>query len=128
MNAAKTIADAIIGNDFQTIVVNEKPYTIYPPTIHRIAGAISCLSSVNIGECNSFADVFSFCKDSKQLSKALSWMIGDNESLCEELSQGTLEEIVQALSVAFSLISTSVFSRAVNLMRSVNQLAAKEKL
>ena len=127
-NAAKIISDAIIGNDFKTVIVNNKPYTIYPPIIHKIAGAASCFSSVDIGECNSFKDIFMLCKDNEMLAKALSWMIKDNESLVKKLSKGTNNEVVDALLIAFSLVSTEDFLKAVSLMKSVLSLAAKAKL
>ena len=43
---ARIVSDAIIGNDFKVVVVNGKSYIIYPPTIHKIAGAASYLSNV----------------------------------------------------------------------------------
>ena len=128
MNAAKIISDAIVGNDFKTVIVNNKPYTIYPPTIHKIAGAASCFSSVDIGECNSFKDIFMLCKDNEMLAKALSWMIKDNESLAKKLSKGTNSEVVEALLIAFSLVSTEDFLKAVSLMKNVQKLTAKQKL
>lgn len=126
--AAKVISDAIVGNDYETVIVKEKPYTIYPPSIHQTAGAISCLSSANIGDCNSFKDLFNFFLDSEQLAKALSYLVQDNEELYEELSKGTHDEIISALEIGFSLVSSEVFLRAVNLMKSVQRMAAKEKL
>lgn len=128
MNAAKVISDSIVGKDFQTVIINNDPYTIYPPTIHRIAGAISCLSSVNVRDCKSFDDVFSFFKDINMQARALSWMINDDESLTDKLNKGTFGDVSKALSVAFSLVSTEVFLQAVNLTRNAIQLAAKEKL
>ena len=128
MNAAKLISDAIVGNDFKTVIVNNKPYTIYPPTIHKIAGAVSCFSSIDIGESVCFKDIFMLCKDNMMLAKALSWMIKDDESLTEELSKGTNSEVVDALLIAFSLVSTEDFLKAVSLMKNVLSLTAKQKL
>ena len=128
MNAAKLISDAIVGNDFKTVIVNNKPYTIYPPIIHKIAGAVSCFSSIDIGESVCFKDIFMLCKDNMMLAKALSWMIKDDESLTEELSKGTNSEVVDALLIAFSLVSTEDFLKAVSLMKNVLSLTAKQKL
>ena len=47
---AKVISQSIIGNDFRTIIVNKKGYTIYPPTIHNLSNAISYLCDVREGE------------------------------------------------------------------------------
>ena len=38
-NAAKIVSSAVLGMDFRTAVINGKVYMIYPPTIHKIAGA-----------------------------------------------------------------------------------------
>ena len=128
MNAAKLISDAIVGNDFKTVIVNNNPYTIYPPTIHKIAGAVSCFSSIDIGESVCFKDIFMLCKDNMMIAKALSWMIKDDESSTEELSKGTNSEVLDALLIAFSLVSTEDFLKAVSLMKNVQKLIAKQKL
>ncbi|MFA6728223.1 MAG: hypothetical protein WCS17_08420 [Prevotella sp.] len=129
MDAAKIVSDAIIGNDFRTIIVNDKPYTIYPPTIKKIAGAISCLSEIEEKEGDSVKDVFlSTLGAVRQYAKALSWMINGCDSLDTELSNGTFEEVVNGLDIAFSLISPKVFSKAVSLMKSARLLAAKQKV
>ena len=43
---AKVISEAILGRDFRTVVIAGKAYTVHPPTIERMAGAISHLSGV----------------------------------------------------------------------------------
>lgn len=47
---AKIISESIIGSDFRTVFVGGKAYTVYPPTIHKLAGAISHLSDVQEAE------------------------------------------------------------------------------
>lgn len=126
-HAARLVTDAIIGNDFKTIVVNNNPYTIYPPTINKMSGAISCLSVLNIPESGTFKEMLMLCKDMGAFSKALSWVIKGDDSLSDELSQGTHEEVVDGLNVAFSLIPAKVFRTAVNLMKSASLLAARPK-
>ena len=125
--AAKLIADAITGNDFKTIIVNDKPYTIYPPTINKMSGAISCLSVLDIPESGTLKEMLMLCKDMGAFSKALSWAIKGDDSLSNELSQGTHEEVVDGLNVVFSLISAKVFLTAVNLMKSASLLAARPR-
>ena len=46
MKAGKIVNESILGEDFKTVLINGKAYTIYPPTIHRIAGAAKCLSDI----------------------------------------------------------------------------------
>lgn len=41
---AKIVSESIIGSDFRTVFVAGKAYTVYPPTVHKLAGAISHLS------------------------------------------------------------------------------------
>ena len=122
---AKIVSDAIIGTDFKVVVVNSKPYIIYPPTIHKIAGAASYLS--NVGKIENLEDIFLSMKDTPNASHALSWLINGNDELFEELSKGTFEENVEALSIAFSLISVENFMKLSALVKNVASLAAKQK-
>ena len=122
---AKIISESIIGMDFRTVIVGGKSYTVYPPTIHKLAGAISHLS--NIQDAESLRDVLLSLGDSEAYSKALSWLIAGDESLNEELSQGTLDEVVDALDET-SMIDSKVFLKAVSLAKNVSLLAAKPRL
>lgn len=123
---AKIISESIIGSDFRTVFVSGKAYTVYPPTIHRLAGAISYLSDVK--EADNLRDVLLSLGESEAYSKALSWLIAGDESLSEELAQGTYEENVNALDEALSMIDSKVFLKAVSLAKNVSLLAAKPKL
>lgn len=123
---AKIISESIIGIDFRTIIVNGKSYTVYPPTIHKLAGAISHLSGIQ--EADNLKEVLLSLGESEAYSKALSWLIIGDESLSEELSKGTYEENVNALDAAFSMIDSKVFLKAVSLAKNVSLLAAKQKL
>ena len=123
---AKIISKSVIGSDFRTIFVSGKAYTVYPPTIHRLAGAISYLSDVK--EADNLRDVLLSLGESEAYSKALSWLIAGDESLSEELAQGTYEENVDALDEALSMIDSKVFLKAVSLAKNVSLLAAKPRL
>lgn len=123
---AKIISESIIGNDFRTVFVAGKAYTVYPPTIHKLSGAISCLSGVQ--EADNLKDVLLSLGESEAYSKALSWLITGDESLNEELSQGTLDEVVDALDETLSMIDSKVFLKAVSLAKNVSLLAAKPRL
>ena len=122
---AKIVSESIIGSDFRTIIVNGKSYTVYPPTIHKLAGAISHLSGVQ--EAENLRDVLLSLGESEAYSKALSWLIVGNDSLSVELAKGTYKENVDALEVALSMIDSKVFLKAVSLARNVSLLAAKPK-
>lgn len=120
---AKIISESIIGSDFRTVFVSGKAYTVYPPTIHKLVGAISHLAGVH--EADNLKDVLLSLGESDAYSKALSWLIAGNESLSAELAKGTYEENVDALDEALSLIDSKVFLKAVSLARNVSLLAAK---
>lgn len=127
MNAgAKLVSEAITGMDFRTVMVGGRSYTAYPPTIHKLSGAISHLSGVE--EAGNLKEVLLSLGESGAYSKALSWLIAGDESLSEELSEGTLDEVVDALEEALSMIDSKVFLRAVSLAKNVSLLAAKPRL
>ena len=123
---AKIISESIIGTDFRTVFVAGKAYTVYPPTIHKLSGAISCLAGVK--EADNLKEVLLSLGESEAYSKALSWLITGDESLGEELANGTYEENVNALDEVFSMIDSKVFLKAVSLARNVSLLAAKPRL
>lgn len=123
---AKIISESIIGSDFRTVFVNGKAYTVYPPTVNNLSGAISHLSGVQ--EADNLKEVLFSLGESRAYSKALSWLITGDESLSEELAKGTYEENVNALDEAFSMIDSKVFLKAVSLARNVSLLAAKPRL
>lgn len=124
--AAKIVSESIIGKDFESIIVNEKVYRISPPTIHKIAGASAYLSVLDGNK--DIVSVISSLKDISVASSALSWFINDDDSLCEELSKGSLEEVLCGLTLAYSLISVENFTMLLDLARNVANLTAKQKL
>jgi|WetSurMetagenome_2_1015567.scaffolds.fasta_scaffold45178_2 hypothetical protein len=125
--AAKIISNAIIGGSFKTVIVNEKAYTVYPPKIYTMAGAFSCLAEMDLKDGTSLKDMLVAQKDCDKYAEALSWFIKGDNSLKDELKQGTYEEIVNGLSESFNLISPQVFQSAVNLTRNAAEMTAKAK-
>lgn len=125
--ASKLIADAIIGAGYTIVYVNGKAYPVKPPTIKRLAGAISCISNLEIREGETLKDIFLSCKDCEAYSRALSWFINGDTSLEKELSEGTLEEVVDALSETLDMIGVSPFLKAASLTKNASLLAAKPK-
>lgn len=122
---AKVISEAILGRDFRTVVIAGKAYTVHPPTIKRMAGAISHLSGVK--EAQTIREVLLSLGDMDRLAKALSWFIAGDESLAAELGKGTLEEVVEALEAVADMIEIKVFLKAASLAKSVSLLAAKPR-
>lgn len=123
---AKLISEAIIGLKHKVVIVGGKRYVITPPTIKRIAGASYHLSDLPDGE--NIKDVLMNINNSEKLAKALSWFINGDETLTDDLVNGTYDEVVDALSVAYSMIGIKDFTIAVSIQRNVAELTAQPKL
>lgn len=123
--APKIVNGALLGFDAQSVVVNNKVYMMFPPTIKKIAGAGYYLSDVSDGE--TIKDVIKTLGQAENAVKALSWFINGNEDLVEELSKGTFDEIVDGLEVALSLVSAKNFLRLSIFARNVRRLTANPR-
>lgn len=124
-NAAKIVSSAILGMDFKVVIVNGKSYIITPPTIKKIAGAAYWLSDVKEGK--NVRELLASINNVEPLAHALSWFIQGNDSLFNELSSGTLDEVVDGLDAAYSLISTKSFLMLSALAKNVASLTAKQR-
>lgn len=123
--AAKIVSASIVGADFVNVMVNNKVYSIFPPTIHKLAGAGMYLSE--LGDEQSLKDMIKSINRSDNLAHALSWLIQDDDSLFEELSQGTFDELVNAINEAYSQISVENFMKLSTLAKNVVRLIANPK-
>ena len=124
-NAAKIVSSAILGMDFKVVIVNGKSYIVTPPTIKKIAGAAYWLSDVKDGK--DIKELLVSINNVEPLAHALSWFIQGNDSLFEELSNGTMDEVIDGLESAYSLLSTKNFLRLSVLAKNVARLAAKQR-
>ncbi|WP_028896682.1 hypothetical protein [Prevotella sp. HUN102] len=125
--ASKLISDAIIGADYILVYVNNKAYPVKPPTIKKMAGAISCISNLDLEDKGTLKEMFLSAKDCKAYAQALSWFVKGDLSLSEELQEGTFEEVVDALSSAFDLVGINPFLKAASLTRNASLLAASPR-
>lgn len=124
-NASKIVNAAVLGKDFETVFVNGNVYVIYPPTIHKIAGAGYYLCDLK--EAVTVMDMLRSLKDVEMASRALSWLIQGDENLCEELSAGTFDEVVEALATGLSMVSAENFYKLSVLVKNVALLTAKQR-
>ena len=125
--ASKLISGAIIGADYTLVYVNNKAYPVKPPTIRRLAGAIHCISDLDLEDKGTLKDMFLSAKDCEAYAKALSWLVAGDLSLSDELQEGTFEEVVDALSSALDLVGVNPFLKAASLTRNASLLAASPK-
>lgn len=124
-NGSKVVSASIVGADFVNVMVNNKVYSIFPPTIHKLAGAGLYLS--DFGDEQTFRDVIKSINSSDKLAHALSWLIKGDDSLFEELERGTFDELVDAIGEAYSLVSIENFTKLSALAKNVRNLIAKQK-
>lgn len=123
--ASKLVADAILGEDSVTIMVNGKTYCISPPTIIKLVKAAKYLNSFEEGK--TLAEVLGMLKNLYDACKALSIFIQGDESISDELSKGTFEEVVNGLQTAYSLISIKDFQTLSILAKSAARMIAKPR-
>ena len=123
--ASKLVADAILGEDSVTIMVNGKTYCISPPTIIKLVKAAKYLNSFEEGK--TLAEVLGMLKNLYDACKALSIFIQGDESISDELSKGTFEEAVNGLQTAYSLISIKDFQTLSILAKSAARMIAKPR-
>ena len=71
--------------------------------------------------------VLGMMKDMGNAAHALSYLINGDDSLFDELSHGTVEEVVNALKEGLSLISVENFMTLSVSARNVANLIAKQK-
>lgn len=123
-NAAKIVSGAVLGIDYRSVTVNGRLYVIMPPTIRRIAGAAYRLSSVG----GTMGEILASRDSVEAFAQALSWFIAGDESLADELMEGTAGELAEALEEAYSLLSVENFTRLSILAGNVAKLAARQRL
>ena len=125
-NASKLVSAAILGLDGETVVVAGKAYYVSPPTIKRLAQAAYYLSDVK--EANTLGELLASIGEMRCACSALSCFIQGDDSLTEELMEGTMEEVTDALDIAYGLASVENFYKLSALARNVANLTAKQRL
>lgn len=125
-NAAKIVSAAIIGLDGETVVIAGRAYHILPPTIKRLAQAAFYLS--DMGEAETLRGLLMSVGNPEPLCNALSCLIRGDESLRDDLMEGTMDEVAEAMEVAYSLASVENFWKLSALARNVASLTARQRL
>lgn len=120
------VSAAILGLDGETVMVAGRAYHILPPTIRKIAQAAYHLSDMS--EAETMRELIMSVGNMNPICRALSCMVRGDESLADELMDGTMDEVVSALETAYSLASVENFWKLSGLARNVANLTAKQKL
>ncbi len=123
--AGKVVSDALLGLDYKNVWIGGKPFTIKPPTIHKMIGAYNALIDVetDLEEKTPPQLLWWLGHNSKAFARSLSFLIDDSDKLTDDLSAGTFNELLSALFVAFDMVRPN-FGIAASLLKSVSNLAA----
>lgn len=124
-NAAHMVAAALLGKDSVNVKIAGITYKINAPTIKKIAGAGYWLS--DFGEEKNDGDFIGELKSMDKVAKAVSWLIQGDEDLEEELKNGTLNELVNVISVSMGMIGIQNFAVLSTLAKNVKMLIAKQR-
>lgn len=122
---ARLVSAAILGLDCKVVIVAGKRYVIQPPTIARLAGAALHLSAV--AEEETVGGLIGSQMSIESASKALSQLVCGSDALADELRRGTLEEVVEGLKEAYSLVDVRNFMTLSSLAGALSGLIAKPK-
>lgn len=125
-SAAKVVSAAILGLDGETVLIAGRAYHILPPTIRKIALAAYHLADMR--EAETLRELIHSLGQPEPICKALSCLIRGDESLWEDFMEGTLEEVTDALLIAYRLASAENFWKLSALARNVANLTAKQRL
>lgn len=119
--AAHVVASSILGLDAQSVIIAGRVYIISPPTIRRLAAA-----AVYLAELDDRTPVATL-QTLKPACQALSVFIHGDDSLTDELQDGTLQEVTDALKIAVTMLSPENFITLSASAKNVLRLTAKAK-
>ena len=120
---ARLVTSAMLGLDGESVIIGGKGYFIKPPTIKKIVGCAHYLGS--FGDEKSIGDFIRKLDNLGDICKGLSYLIKGDETLTDDLQNGTVDEIITAVELGIGLIGTRNFLRLSALSRNVNGLIAK---
>jgi hypothetical protein len=139
--AAKLVAESLLGVSFRTILINNEAYTIYPPTIKIICRGIREWSKIDFNEedTNKIDVIKGIPDNSSTILRGLCYFIvGDVKGyrwkayrLFRKLRYGTPsirpDDMREAVKTTFDLIQGQDFFDCAALCKSVAKMAANRK-
>lgn len=123
-NGAKLVTSAMLGLDGESAIVGGKYYYIKPPSIKKIVGCAHYL--MGFGKEESIGDYIRKLNKLEDTCKSASFIIMGDESLTEELQNGTLDELINVIELGIGLIGTKNFIKLSVLSRNVSGLIARQ--
>ncbi len=135
--ASELITGSLIGNDFKTVILNAKAYTIKPPSIKIICRAVYYFSKIDFEdkEQTALSVIGQIPKNANHITKGLSYLIAGESKLWKwkayfierELKSATPEELYGALIAATNLMGANDFFQCAVLLKSVANQTARSK-
>ena len=102
--AAKTVSNALLGLDFMNVEIGGMVYTIKPLTIKIICRAIHHFSNIGMTGDNVMEAIKELPEITGDMMKGISCFICGQPGTGENWSNGTFEEVRNALEVCFSMM------------------------
>lgn len=139
--AAKLIAESVLGVDFRTVLINNKAYTIYPPTIKIICRGVLHWAKlgIDLNEQSVYSLTGQIPANSDAFIRGLSYFIvGDVKGykwkafrIYRKLRYGTpsirLDDMNKAIQTVFDLIQAQDFFDCATSCMSVAKMVANTK-
>lgn len=135
--AAKLVSDSLLGEDFATIHIKDKYYTVYPPTIKVICRACSAFSKIGLdGNYSKLTVIGEIPENIPHIIKGLSALIVGNtrnwrwkaHKVGKAFQSATNSDIKDAWETILPLMDGGSFFEYALSMKSAAKIVAKEKL
>jgi len=134
--AARLISSSIIDEDFLTVILAGKPYTIWPPTIKVLCRAIKSFSGVDAEDQATLLQSLSGLEENSSyiidgLSKLIAGDVEDWEaksiSIAKNISSCTGFELKKSMISVTDFIKGGDFFDCAILAKDLAEMAAKQK-
>lgn len=134
--AAQLVSDSLIGEDFVTIRIGKKAYTVYPPAIKVICRATSAFSKIGMdGEYNKLSVLAELPDNIPHIIQGISAIIVGNV-MCwrwkahwigKRLEKLSLPELKDLVDNILPLLGGDAFFVCAASLKSLSGIAAKAK-
>lgn len=135
--AAKLVSDSVLGEDFITIKIGQKAYTVYPPAIKILCRAISEFSKIGMdGEYNKLTVLAELPENVPHIIKGISALIvGDvkcwrwkSYRVGKALKSLSFQELKNIIEDVLPLLGGDSFFACAASLKSMSKIAAQPKL
>ncbi len=135
--AAKLVSDSLLGDDFTTIKIGGKVYTVYSPSIKVLCRSVAEFSKIDMnGEYNKLTVLSELPENVPHIIKGLSSLIvGDVKCwrwkarrVGKNIKSSSLKELKSIIEEVLPLLGGDAFFACAASLTSMSKIAAKPKL